>query len=453
MMMKPRMALAAISMTLLAGGPALAQDMALPATYGEITLNSGFTPDPYTVNVVAGGTTDASLLGNGCRGFISTAPDFQVTYTAGSWPLFFSVLSEADTTLVINGPNGQWFCNDDTNGLNPVVEFPGVAPGGTYDVWVGTYGQNTASAVLYISELSAATGEAGGGGGGGGGVAGGPDYTLPATYGEVTLTAGFTPDPMTVDVIAGGGNDAFLVDDTCRGTIATAPDYQVTYTAGAFPLIISVLSDADTTLVINGPDGGWYCDDDSGGRLNPVVTFDTPASGTYDIWVGTFGDATAPATLYISELAAADPNGGPGPVTTGPNPNLPANFGEVNLTAGFPAIVQEIAAGGGVSAFDIPTGECRGYIAEAPDLALNFTNIAGLLPLTFAVESMADTTLVIMDPAGNYLCNDDTNGANPLVEVLAPQAGRYLIWVGTYSEDPTYPAATLTIATISGGKT
>ena len=155
MMMKPRMALAAISMTLLAGGPALAQNMALPATYGEITLNSGFSPDPYTVNVVAGGTTDASSLGNGCRGFISTAPDFQVTYTSGSWPLFFSVLSDADTTLVINGPNGNWFCNDDTNGANPAVRIEQPAAG-AYEIWVGTYAPGpTQAGTLFISEITA----------------------------------------------------------------------------------------------------------------------------------------------------------------------------------------------------------------------------------------------------------------------------------------------------------
>ncbi|MGV8840454.1 MAG: hypothetical protein ACWA6X_09140 [Bauldia sp.] len=450
MKMMPRMALAAISMSLLAGGTALAQDYTLPAAYGEITLNASFSPDPYTVDVVAGGTIDASTLGPECRGYIANAPDFQLTYTAGSWPLYFSVLSEADTTLVINGPDGAWHCNDDYDGFDPAVIFGAgaTAPGGTYDIWVGTYGSNTASATLYISELSTATG-GGGGGGGGGGVAGGPDYTLPAAYGEVELTAGFTPDPMIVEMTAGGGIDAYTVDPACRGYIATAPDYQISYTSGTYPLIISVLSQSDTTLVINGPNGAWYCNDDTNG-LNPVVRFDTPATGTYDIWVGTYGNENAPATLYISELAAGGENG---PVTTGPNPNLPANYGELNLTVGFPPAVQQLAAGGTVSAFDIPSGECRGYIAEAPDLAVNFTNIAGLLPLTFAVESQADTTLVIMDPAGNYICNDDTNGANPVVEVTAPQAGRYLVWVGTYSQDPTYPAATLTISTVAGGKT
>src|SRR5690606_5796329 len=103
--------------------------------------------------------------------------------------------------------------------------------------------------------------------------------------------------------------DASALGNSCRGYIATAPDYQISYTAGStYPLIISVLSQADTTLVINGPDGAWHCNDDTNG-LNPAVTFNPPSSGVYDIWVGTYGQSTAPATLYISEIEAANPNG------------------------------------------------------------------------------------------------------------------------------------------------
>ena len=127
------------------------------------------------------GSIDATTLGNGCNGHIANAPDFQLTYNAGSFPLYFSVLSDADTTLVINGPDGSWYCNDDTNGLNPVVVFGdggGTATSGTYDVWVGTFGDSNANATLYISELSAA-----GGGGDGPIISGpitlGPDPSLP----------------------------------------------------------------------------------------------------------------------------------------------------------------------------------------------------------------------------------------------------------------------------------
>ncbi|MBX9728860.1 MAG: hypothetical protein K2X31_08135, partial [Sphingopyxis sp.] len=80
------------------------------------------------------------------------------------------------------------------------------------------------------------------------------------------------------------------------------PDFEVTYSAGSLPLIFRTQSARDTTLVINGPDGAWYCDDDGGDGLNAYVRFDKPNSGTYDIWVGTYGGGITPATLYISEL-------------------------------------------------------------------------------------------------------------------------------------------------------
>ena len=61
------------------------------------------------------------------------------------------------------------------------------------------------------------------------------------------------------------------------------------------------LSSTDTTLIINGPDGRWYCDDDSWGDGDAEVRFNKPSSGTYDIWIGTFNGGTASAALLITE--------------------------------------------------------------------------------------------------------------------------------------------------------
>ncbi len=126
------------------------------------------------------------------------------------------------------------------------------------------------------------------------------NYTLSPSYGGANLSAGFSPDPWTVSIPAGGGNDASRVG--CSGYVADAPDYRLSYNAGSYPLHFSVRSGADTTLVINAPDGRWYCDDDSNG-LNPAVVFSKPMGGQYDIWVGTFSYGSLPSsTLYISEL-------------------------------------------------------------------------------------------------------------------------------------------------------
>lgn len=109
-----------------------------PPTYGSATVNPGFT---QTVSVASGGNVNAAVLGNNCNGFIATNPDFNVQFNTlfGLIPLAISVSSGADTTLVVQRPDGVYVCNDDFNGLNPRIQINSPVAG-VYHVWVGTYG-------------------------------------------------------------------------------------------------------------------------------------------------------------------------------------------------------------------------------------------------------------------------------------------------------------------------
>ena len=132
------------------------------------------------------------------------------------------------------------------------------------------------------------------------------DFNATPNYGTLNLRTGFEPDPNVIRVQSGGNLDASRLDSTCAGFITSAPDVRLVYTAGDLPLILSVASRSDTTLIVNGPDGRWYCDDDGGvNGLNPAVRFNHPASGRYEIWVGSYGHAALhDARLNISELTS-----------------------------------------------------------------------------------------------------------------------------------------------------
>lgn len=275
-----------------------AQDVSAEPTYETIRLSGGFSPDPYTIPIMSGGLTDARDLGGECRGYIASRPDVRLHFNPGSLPLYISATSEADTTLVINGPDGRWYCDDDSgDGLNPAWGFENPQLG-QYDIWVGTYsGATNHEAEIHISELGHGAGSTQ------------PISVRPvpdnpdAIYQTVRLSAGFSPDPYLVRLSSGGSRDASNISSACRGYIANSPDVTLDYTSGTFPLYLSVDSMADTTLVVQAPNGQYYCDDDSGEGLNPSVQFQTPLSGNYRIWVGTYANSELHAAeLNISEL-------------------------------------------------------------------------------------------------------------------------------------------------------
>lgn len=286
-------------------------DVTAPARFGGQRLEAGFLPDPFGVDVQAGGPSNANLgVGDAvvaegyCVGHVTRAPSYELDFQAGQAPLYISALAQAgqDLTLLVNAPDGAWYCNDDNDGLDPGLEFE--APqSGVYDIYVGTLGGPTGDgeagpAQLLISELHA-------------GAARTPlDFALPALAGDHALQAGFLPDPYTINVAAGGPLDA---EDSgaggdgvyCAGNVTQAPSVELVWTGEGGPLSLFVESETDTTLVVNMPDGSWMCDDDSGQGVQAALSFENAPSGVYDIWVGQFfGTDSAPAVLNISEFEA-----------------------------------------------------------------------------------------------------------------------------------------------------
>ena len=134
-------------------------------------------------------------------------------------------------------------------------------------------------------------------------AAGAQDVSLDPTYGNVRLSAGFLPDPRTVSLTAGGGISLSL-GECSYGYVADAPDVDFYYDGGGRNnLYIYARSGTDTTLLVNVPAGDWICNDDGLGEgTNPLISIPRARNGLYNIWVGTYSNRNAPATLYISEI-------------------------------------------------------------------------------------------------------------------------------------------------------
>jgi hypothetical protein len=128
--------------------PSIALAQNAQAIFGRQTLNQNFAPNPLILEGVSGGNSPVNSITNiestptgSCKGYMQRQPDYQVILNAPFSSLTMQVTSEVDTTLVITGVGGTW-CNDDYNG-QPNPQINGSWAQGDYQVWVGSYQQNS----------------------------------------------------------------------------------------------------------------------------------------------------------------------------------------------------------------------------------------------------------------------------------------------------------------------
>lgn len=316
-----------------------ALDPTAPANFGSATLNANFLPDPFIVTVQSGGNLEAASIDATCRGYVTAAPDYSLTYNGSASNLRFYFAGAGDATMIVRGPNEALTCNDDGFGFNPLVQIVGPTAG-EYNVWVGSYSSGefipgylmitelagTTEAPIQSALLAEAVGaevlepQA---------MDSGLDPSREATFGTVTLEPGFLPDPHTVQLLSGGSVNVGMLSlgAGCIGYAAVAPDYSINLSGDTSRLRFAFLANdnADTTLIIGLPNGGYVCNDDADGR-NPVVELTAVPAGQYDIWVGTYGTGDLNSgTLSISETGGAPAN------NVAPTA-VPANNGMQNVT-------------------------------------------------------------------------------------------------------------------------
>ncbi len=258
-------------------------------------------------------------------------------------------------------------------------------------------------------------------------------------YGTGSLDGGFSPDPFVIEVQAGGNDPADDNGQFCTGYIADAqPDYRLTYAPTDYQLGIFVSAEVDTTLIINAPDGSWFCNDDSTAldSSNPGVLFSKPQSGQYDIWIGTYSsdDSGAAASLVITEQddeqwSALD-------IGTGSQPLDDAEF--ERLVAELSDLLDEDGSGALSNTGTLENGD-----ATLPGYGFSdnftFTGEAGQQAIVDLRSSDFDTYLVLETPSGERLTNDDYDGSTQrsLLSLPLSESGTYAITVSSFMADET----------------
>ncbi len=131
-----------------------------------------------------------------------------------------------------------------------------------------------------------------------------PDWRLSGAQYGMTGDQLFTA--RSFRVVAGGENHLpncrlqMAGRDPAIGYAATAPDFTFTINGlGRYELEFRVISDCDSTLLLNTGAANYYFDDDDNGNLDPKIRLTRPSEGIYDVWIGTIGPDTCQATLYV----------------------------------------------------------------------------------------------------------------------------------------------------------
>ncbi len=131
-----------------------------------------------------------------------------------------------------------------------------------------------------------------------------------ANFGRRSLSPGFVPDPVNVNVISGGNIDArtLSLGAGCVGFVTRQPDYIINLTGQSSHLRLYVTGQGDTTLLVNTANSRWVCNDDSYGGTNPTVDINNAPPGQYDVWIGSYrADQQVRGQLHITELNANHP--------------------------------------------------------------------------------------------------------------------------------------------------
>lgn len=130
-----------------------------------------------------------------------------------------------------------------------------------------------------------------------------------SNYGSVVITPGANPAP--VAIVSGATATSSVGFGTlglqpvnsgsCRGYGTAQPDYILDVAAPLSAMNLVVASGGDPTLVVHHA-GRYWCSDDDGDAMNPLLQLTGVEAGQYDVWVGSYSSTqNINTTLSITQ--------------------------------------------------------------------------------------------------------------------------------------------------------
>lgn len=262
--------------------------------------------------------------------------------------------------------------------------------------------------------------------------------------GPVTLTAGFTPDPVRLR-----GRTAGIVPlneraPGCRGYVGPAPSHVIELDSDFRFLRFFATSREPVLLALRSPDGEWSCS----GRplLGSPREQGAFSRGRYEVWIGSaLPGQQVSYELAITEFRSVTPATGRSAetltTTSGGDVGLEigaqeGRFRGRRFRRGFvpDPRIDEGQAGGPIRV-SLLGGGCRGRTEAQPNHVLELRTDFDYLRVELEGAD-GETSLVIRTPTGEYLCSAPDDGP-ARIERDAWPAGRYRIWVGSRARDAT----------------
>jgi hypothetical protein len=405
----------------------LAAVAALPvsaAATERLALAGGFTPDPWRMAFAVEGAQPAADWVRGCAGHLPAEPAAEIALANANAPLRVFAFGEGVAGVMVEGPDGVARCAPTGDEGAGYVRFERPLTG-FYRIWPITAEAGAAvEGEIALSEIDLDPREV---------VEGPPELAYDA---EPALGRHILPEegPLELSTALEPTRSADFVGSSCSGWIdPSRPDFALDVADVEPTLFFGGASSQDLTLVVVSPAGEAFCNDDFDG-LNPGLIFNDAQPGEWLVWGGVWGGERADAVLTAAREV---PSRGATSGWTGDASELGLDAEPVAGVHGLPdaePLRLDLTVWGGTSAAQFGEG-CYGSLdATQPHARVTLDGPETVLQIH--ARGGFDGTLLVVDPDGAILCNDDYDGLNPGLVIRDAAAGDWSIFVGTWDNGP-----------------